>query len=117
MRIKDAMREIRETNAEKGWVSEVTEEMPFMFSEKMLLIISEIIEALEEWRNGRGVNEIYFNEVGNNDKPEGVPIEIADAVIRIFDFCEANKIDLENVLRMKMRYNKTRAFRHGGKRV
>ena len=112
MRIRDAMREIRATNAAKGWESKGEH----LFAEKMLLVISEITEALEEFRSHHGIKEIYYNE-HSHTKPEGIPIEIADAVIRIFDFCEANGIDLEAALRTKMSYNKTRPFRHGGRKA
>jgi hypothetical protein len=106
------MKSIRKTNEEKGWESAG----PELFAEKMLLVISEITEALEEFRDHRGLNEIYYNE-DKPGKPEGIPIEIADAVIRIFDWCEANKVDLENALTLKMLYNKSRPFRHGGRKV
>jgi NTP pyrophosphatase (non-canonical NTP hydrolase) len=44
-----------------------------------------------------------------------VPIEIADLVIRVADFCRANGIDLAAAVRYKMAYNETRPHRHGGK--
>ena len=48
-------------------------------------------------------------------KPIGVPSEIADLVIRIFDFAGEHGIDLERAVTEKMAYNKTRPFRHGNK--
>lgn len=50
-------------------------------------------------------------------KPEGVPVELADTVIRVLDTCEAYGIDLGFEIRRKMEYNETRAFRHGGRRM
>lgn len=80
------------------------------------LMHSELSEALEEHRNGKLPAEIYFNEA-KPDKPEGIPIELADCIIRIFDFCGLHEVDLEEALTIKMQYNKTRPYRHGNKKV
>lgn len=111
MRIADIMKEIRKTNEEHGFSSKGRE----IFCEKMLLIVSEISEALEEFRDGKGLTEIYYDDKNQYvpPKPEGIPVEIADAVIRILDWCEHNEIDLEHALRLKMDFNKTRPYRHG----
>jgi hypothetical protein len=107
--------------------------------EQMLLQVSEICEAFEEVRNHRGMNEIYYSgkrrvveaETGalyavaitsvepypGCDKPEGVPIELADALIRIFDHAGKYGIDLVAALDIKMAYNDTRPYRHGGKKA
>ena len=45
------------------------------------LIHSELSEALEEYRCNRG--NVWY---GENGKPEGIAIELLDAVIRMFDF-------------------------------
>lgn len=93
---------------EKGWWDE-----PRSLSDILLNIQSEIIEAWEEVRsNLRALDEVYLAEDG---KPEGFPIELADAVIRIFDLCGAIGIDLHGAIRAKHEYNKTRPHRHGGK--
>ncbi len=86
--------------------------MPSICAEKLMLMVSEIVEALEEFRNGHAVDDVYY---GPDNKPEGVPIELADTIIRIFDFCEANRIDLEHALTIKMKYNEGRPYKHGGK--
>jgi NTP pyrophosphatase (non-canonical NTP hydrolase) len=75
--------------------------------EMLCLIHSEISEALEDWRKDR-----LQGYVGN--KPIGVAIELADAVIRIMDLCEYLRIDLEYFIDLKHEYNKTRSRRHGG---
>lgn len=108
MTIPDMMREIHETAVSKGWWDNGDRN----FGEQIALFHSELSEALEEWRNGRPLEEVYFGEGG---KPEGVPIELADAVIRIMDTCGRYGIDLEKAILTKMAYNKTRVRRHGGK--
>ena len=80
---------------------------------KIALMHSELSEALEEWRNGHGLNEVYGNE--GSPKPEGFPIELADLVIRVFSFCGAHGIDIENMMTMKHHYNVGRPHMHGGK--
>ena len=48
-------------------------------------------------------------------KPEGVAVELADAVIRIADLCGHLEIDLEEVIEIKMAYNEGRPYKHGKK--
>jgi hypothetical protein len=108
--------EIREINLEHGFDSKVPGDNPAAFGEKMALIHSEISEALEEFRNGRALAEVYDSDEDSR-KPEGVPIELADAVIRILDFCAANDIDLAHAIELKLAYNRIRPFRHGGKKA
>ena len=49
-------------------------------------------------------------------KPCGEAIELADVVIRIMDYFGHKKWNLEKCIEMKMKYNKGRAYRHGGKK-
>jgi NTP pyrophosphatase (non-canonical NTP hydrolase) len=92
---------------EKGWYKE-KRKVP----ELLCLVHSEISEALEHYRDG---NMCTF--VGLDKKPDGFGIELADAVIRIFDLCGYFKIDLQRAIDIKMKYNKTRGYRHGNKRA
>lgn len=84
--------------------------------EVFMLFVTEIAEAFEEWRNHKGLNEIYYND-NNPTKPEGIPVELADLMIRIMHFTGHNKIPLESTIRLKQKYNETRPFRHGGKQA
>ncbi len=95
----------------------------------LLNVIGEISEAFEEVRNGHGLTETYYNSrtvdirpdgsivTEGNGKPEGYPIELADAVIRLFDHAYAVGIDLDEAIAVKMQYNETRSYRHGGKKA
>jgi NTP pyrophosphatase (non-canonical NTP hydrolase) len=80
---------------------------------KIALMHAELSEALEEWRNGHHAYEVYEKD----GKPEGVPVELADTLIRILDFCGAWGIDIDKVVEDKMAYNATRPHMHGGKKA
>jgi NTP pyrophosphatase (non-canonical NTP hydrolase) len=101
-------KEAYENARSKGWHDDER-----TFGEYISLVHSELSEALEDYRSGRGVNELYYEE----DKPCGIPVELADVLIRIFDFCGLYDIDLQNAIDIKMKYNKTRSHRHGGKKI
>ena len=49
--------------------------------------------------------------------PTGIPVELADVIMRILDFCEAHGIDMQGAIQDKLEFNKTREHRHGGKVV
>lgn len=107
--------------------------------EVLMLCVSELAEALEEYRSGRPTL-YYLNErtqqanvhttekvgtdgrinvmpnMARSKKPEGVAVELADCVIRILDYCGHAGIDIEEAIRIKHEYNKTRPYRHGGKK-
>lgn len=77
-----------------------------------MLIVSEIAEATEEVR--KGTSPLYFE--GDTNKPAGELIELADAMIRIMDYCAQKGWDLGNAIKLKHEYNLTREYRHGGKK-
>ena len=93
----------------KGWYDK-----PRSFGEEIALIHSELSEALEFYREGKDPAELLWTGVSGL-KPDGIPAELADVVIRIFDMCGKHGIDLEHAITVKMEYNATRPHRHGGK--
>lgn len=83
-----------------------------MVERKLLLAIGELCEAHEELRSGHGLAEVYYNEE-NPNKPEGFPVEIADAQIRLLDLTEATGNDTDYHMNLKHEFNETRPVRHG----
>lgn len=91
-------------------------------SDRCALIVSELSEALEEYRGGHPPSEIYFSRGATEDqwstakvvpevdsgaiaielatsgrKPEGIPIELADVCIRIGDLAGRHELNLDLV--------------------
>jgi NTP pyrophosphatase (non-canonical NTP hydrolase) len=129
--IYSIMSEIERWTQVKGWrPSDRT------IGDELMLIVSELAEVLEAYREF-GMNDLLrfgdkenFSLLPQNDpnaivwinaevipKPEGVASEIADTLIRIFDFCNAYGIDPVIEIERKMKYNWTRDWRHGNKRL
>lgn len=110
MTISEWQTEVHELAVEKGWYS--TERS---LGDMMTNIHSELSEAWEEFRAGRGMTETYYE--GPEAKPCGFAVEMADTVIRILDLCEHFGIDLQRYIQMKHEFNMTRPQRHGGKKA
>lgn len=102
--LSDMQKQVHKLAREKGWY-----DMPRTSLEIHMLIVSEIAEATEEVRNK--TKPIYRT----GPKYKGELIELADAVIRILDYCEYQGYDLGAAIEMKNEFNRTRSYRHGGK--
>lgn len=114
MRLKEKCWEVAE---EKGW-----HDVPRTFGDLISLCHSELSEALEEFRK-HGLDPekmIYFipaTKTMKPKKPEGIAVELADLLIRVFDMARELHIPLALALDIKLDYNKTREYRHGNKRI
>lgn len=84
--------------------------------ELLMLVVSELSEALEADRKGRHV-DITKLEPGTYNFAETVKDtfedEIADAIIRLFDLCGAMGIDIQRHVTEKLDYNASRPWKHG----
>lgn len=101
---------IHQLMIEKGWYDP---DKPRSFGEIVALVHSELSEALEEHRKGHDCHDVYFDD--GKDKPEGIAVEMADALIRILDWFDSQGLSADYYVGLKMDFNATRPARHGGK--
>lgn len=122
--------EIGEANASKGFHDDgarlrayggLAAERSYWIS-RLALITTEVAEAIEELRGGHLIDETYYPtktleapEGAERHKPEGVPSELADVVIRALDLAHEASIDLPAMIAEKLAYNTTRPHLHGKK--
>lgn len=124
--LNDFAREVHENAVKHGfWTPEPS------FGETVALCHSELSEALEEYRNGMPMAyalkgrhdgtcyiETDVDKWTPGDKPEGIAVEMADCLIRILDWFGSHpELDCEAILMEKHRYNLSRPYRHGNKRL
>ncbi|MDL2318207.1 hypothetical protein LJC74_03810 [Eubacteriales bacterium OttesenSCG-928-A19] len=132
MNLNEWAKVIHENAASKGWWEEER-----ALPEVLMLCVSELAEALEEYRdrmpdayrvcdasdNRSACDKEGCGDYHNgkceldemNPKPEGVAVEMADCIIRILDYAGHMGWDIEAIVQHKHEYNKTRPWRHGNK--
>lgn len=98
-------------SAAHGFHEGVFQTTPEAVTAKLMLVVGELSEAVEEIRNGHPYDKVYFS----GEKPEGFGIELADAIIRLLDTAEMVGVDLQDAVTLKHNYNLTRPHKHGGK--
>jgi NTP pyrophosphatase (non-canonical NTP hydrolase) len=99
---KTLAKDANETALSKGFDNTETPELI-----QIALIHSELGEATEAIR--KNLTDDHIPDF------KGVEAELADAVIRIMNMAEAKHLRVAEAIIAKMKYNKTRPFRHGGK--
>lgn len=121
----DFAKAVHENAINHGWYDQKRS-----FGEIVALCHSELSEALEQYRDNKPMayfwnendlfgtdDEITDLDVWTDEKLEGVAVEMIDCVIRIFDWCASENIDIDRLIRMKHEFNKSREYKHGGKLI
>lgn len=98
--------EVHNNAVDHGWHDEYKSQGDFI-----ALMHTELSEAFEEYRNNKPM--VYYED----KKPEGMAVELADCVLRIFDWAGFHSVDIASIILEKHRYNKTRPYKHGGKKL
>lgn len=121
MNIKAISQEIHENNKTKGFYDE-----PKNIGEMLMLIVTEVSEAMEADRKSKFYNKgldyvshnqgEWFESIFEKHCKNTFEDELADIVIRVMDMAAFKGIDLEWHILQKIRYNKTRPHKHGGKK-
>lgn len=115
--------EIFEANKAKGFWDEERNT-----GECLMLMVSELSEALEADRKGRWCNGEMIDLLLQDDLTDGnykqlfetivkdsFEDELADALIRILDFAGGKGIDIGKHVHLKLKYNSMRGNKHGKK--
>lgn len=124
----NALRNAIHKNAINKGFYEINDEQPIInIPERLMLIVSELGEALEAYRKNHYSNYMdYFDSEGvitgrfnkyafESYIKDSFEDELADSIIRILDLCGHLNIDIQQHIELKMKYNETRPYKHGKK--
>lgn len=105
-------KEIYAVGCASGFYDHDHTEPEFNHDQKLLLMVSEIIEGQDALRSAP------WPGAPDDKLPNrpGLEVELADAVIRIMNYGSHCGLDIPGALVEKAAYNATRGHRHGGKR-
>lgn len=84
---------VHDNSVSKGWYENERNSM-----EMFMLMATEISEATEEVRKHK--EHLYYE----GEKPEGEAVELADLMIRIFDYAQYKNIDLDKYVEREFDY-------------
>ena len=83
-----------------GWWDDIDPNDPYVVGTKLCLVHSEVSEAMEGHRKGLMDDKLPHRTM--------VEVELADALIRIYDLAGALNLDLGGAMEEKMKYNAVR---------
>ncbi len=84
------------------------------FLRALMMVCEELGEACADYRRNKPLDGIAY---GSDGKPEGVPVEIGDAIVRLCAIAAKYDMPLPRAIQEKMAFNKLRGHRFGGKKV
>lgn len=115
--LNNSAKTILNNNIEKGF-----NKPEYNIGELLMLVTSELGEALESHRKGKFSNwESFQKDLHTLSEIESFKLhikdtfedEITDAIIRLLDLSSRLNIDLERHINAKVEFNKTRPYLHG----
>lgn len=125
MTITEWMAHVHKIADDHGWHDDcVGNRDVYWITAKLMLVVTEIAEAVEDLRASpatidviKPINQYGGRPVPSLPVPEGFTVELADALIRIFDLAHHLGLPLEEAVKVKSHYNESRDFRHGNKSI
>ena len=125
--LNESAKLIHEGNKKRGFYDDGEKNI----GELLMLVVSELGEALEAHRKGKescllafqdSINEQYYQDISQQEAfinafklhvKDGFNDEISDSIIRLLDICGYLNIDIDTHINLKLAYNETRPYKHG----